>query len=94
MSSRPHQTSNEEDHRPGLGELALKEERQRRVSLTDATTVIGTPAESEKRERERDGSIDFNSGKDQVPNSGAKPLTGVRLVLLMIAMVCSISHCT
>jgi len=87
MSSQPHESEGDfstSNDRPGLAGLALKEDRQRRASLTDATTVVGTPTESEKQ---RDGSIDFSKDPQTPGTSGAKPLTGVRLVLLMIAML-------
>lgn len=88
MSSQPHESEGDfstSNDRPGLAGLALKEDRQRRASLTDATTVVGTPTESEKQ---RDGSIDFSKDPQAAAEtSGAKPLTGVRLVLLMIAML-------
>jgi hypothetical protein len=89
-SSSPAPLMNEDQHRPGLGDLALDTVKtHRRGSLTDST-VVGTPAEGEEEEKSINDQEHMNKIKvrDVVPGqSGKKPLTGIRLVLLMVAMV-------
>ncbi|GAA5904232.1 MDR family MFS transporter [Sporobolomyces salmoneus] len=87
----PQLQGDDSSHRPGLAELELAavKSRTRRNSGTDST-VVGTPA------AERTGgsiNVEEKIEKDTLSNdvgtdeSGKKPLTGFRLVLLMVAML-------
>jgi len=61
--------------------------------LTDST-VVGTPAEGEEEKSINDQELEMKKIKvrDVIPGqSGKKPLTGIRLVLLMVAMVSVLS---
>jgi len=93
-SSSPAPLMNEDQHRPGLGDLALDTVKtHRRGSLTDST-VVGTPAEGEEEKSINDQELEMKKIKvrDVIPGqSGKKPLTGIRLVLLMVAMVSVLS---
>ncbi|GAA6062204.1 hypothetical protein JCM10212_006485 [Sporobolomyces blumeae] len=97
LDSMSGTAASEVQTRPGLAELALEEVREDQAELTDSTTIATNPIEAEGEKR--GGSFDEAASRRTSLNSAhgettsgtrqvePKRVTGVRLVLLMAAML-------
>ncbi|GAA5942041.1 MDR family MFS transporter [Sporobolomyces koalae] len=86
-TSSPTKSLKNSPDRPGLAELELDVVKpQRRGSLTDST-IVGEPADTEDNKRNSVNEKDPTLSDEDAQEAVARPLTGLRLVLLMVAML-------